>query len=748
MIYKFLKLNILFIIISFTFLNANEIKKLDVSGNKRISKETIQVLGNIELNKNFTGDEFNQILKNLYATDFFEDIKIDVKNETLLITVKENPIIQNVTISGIKKEEFKEKLLEKISLKNRSSFTKYKLQNDLNLLDNILKQGGYYFSKTETLVKKNDENNSIDLDFLIELGEKAKIRSIQFIGDKKIKDRKLKNVIVSEESKFWKFISNKIYLDEQRINLDKRLLNSYYKNKGYYEVDVQDSFVEFKNSGYFELVYKINAGNKFIFNKLDLEIPDSFELKDFDGINKLLAKLEGKIYSLNKLEKILNKIDSLATTKNYEFINAEVKETVVNNNNLNISISFNESEKFYVERINVLGNQITLEEVIRNTLIVDEGDPLNEILFNKSINNLKAKGIFKSVKHTISDGSGPNLKTINLEVEEKATGEISLGAGVGTSGGSIGGGIKENNFLGKGIKLDSNIQMDENRLSGQFIYSKPNFNYTDNTLFTSFRSTSTDYIKDYGYKTNENSLSLGTTFEQYENLYFSPSISTSFESLETTSIATDNLKKQKGDYFDTYFNYGLDYDMRNQRYQTTDGSRTYFAQQLPIISENSEIINTFEVTNYKTLVSDMVGKISFYSQTANSLTDDDVRISKRLYVPYKKLRGFQKGKVGPKDKESFVGGNYVSSLNMSATLPQILPSLQNTDFAFFIDMANVWGVDYDSSLDDKSTIRSSTGLSIDLLTVIGPLNFSFAETITKASSDKTESFRFNIGTSF
>ncbi len=748
MIYKFLKLNILFIIISFTFLNANEIKKLDVSGNKRISKETIQVLGNIELNKNFTGDEFNQILKNLYATDFFEDIKIDIKNETLLITVNENPIIQNVTISGIKKEEFKEKLLEKISLKNRSSFTKYKLQNDLNLLDNILKQGGYYFSKTETLVKKNDENNSIDLDFLIELGEKAKIRSIQFIGDKKIKDRKLKNVIVSEESKFWKFISNKIYLDEQRINLDKRLLNSYYKNKGYYEVDVQDSFVEFKNSGYFELVYKINAGNKFIFNKLDLEIPDSFELKDFDGINKLLTKLEGKIYSLNKLEKILNKIDSLATTKNYEFINAEVKETVVNNNNLNISISFNESEKFYVERINVLGNQITLEEVIRNTLIVDEGDPLNEILFNKSINNLKAKGIFKSVKHTISDGSGPNLKTINLEVEEKATGEISLGAGVGTSGGSIGGGIKENNFLGKGIKLDSNIQMDENRLSGQFIYSKPNFNYTDNTLFTSFRSTSTDYIKDYGYKTNENSLSLGTTFEQYENLYFSPSLSTSFESLETTSIATDNLKKQKGDYFDTYFNYGLDYDMRNQRYQTTDGSRTYFAQQLPIISENREIINTFEVTNYKTLVSDMVGKISFYSQTANSLTDDDVRISKRLYVPYKKLRGFQKGKVGPKDKESFVGGNYVSSLNMSATLPQILPSLQNTDFAFFIDMANVWGVDYDSSLDDKSTIRSSTGLSIDLLTVIGPLNFSFAETITKASSDKTESFRFNIGTSF
>ena len=748
MILKFLKISLIFYFFSFSHLSANEIDKFSVSGNKRISKETIQVLGNIDLDKSFTPKNINQILKNLYETDFFENIEIKIEDKTLVIKVKENPIIQEVSLTGIKKKEFEEKLLEKISLKSRSSFTDFKLQNDVNLINNILKQSGYYFSKIDPLVQKNNENNSINLNFKIDLGSKAKIKTIQFIGDKKIKDRKLKNVIVSEESKFWKFISNKIYLDKQRIELDKRLLDNYYKNKGYYNVDVQDSFVEFKDTGEFNLVYKINAGDKFYFNKLSLEIPDSFDEKDFEKINKILLKSEGNLYSLNDLEKILNKIDALATTKNYEFINADIKETIVKNNNLDIIISFNESEKFYVERINILGNQITLEEVIRNSLIVDEGDPLNEILFNKSINNLRAKGIFKSVKYDVSDGSESNLKNIDIEIVEKPTGEISLGAGVGTAGGSIGGGIKENNFLGKGIRLDSNLQIDENRISGQFIYSKPNFNYSDNTLFTSIKSTSTDYIADYGYKTNENSISVGTTFQQYENLYLNPSILTSYESLETTSAATDNLKKQKGDYFDTYFNYGLDYDLRNQRYQPTDGTRTYFAQQLPIISENSEIINTFEISKYKTIVSDMVGKVSFFSQTANSLTDDDVRISKRLYVPYKKLRGFQKGKVGPKDKESFIGGNYVSTLNFSTTLPQILPSFQNTDFSFFIDMANVWGVDYDSSLDDRSAIRSSTGLSIDLLTPIGPLNFSFAETLNQASSDKTESFRFNIGTSF
>ncbi len=748
MILKFFRLNLLFLFLSFTALSADVIDEVSVLGNKRISKETIQVLGNIDKEKDFGNNEINEILKNLYETDFFEDIKIKIEDKKLIITVKENPIIEDISISGVKKKEFEEKLLEKISLKNRSSFTDYKLQNDINLISNILKQSGYYFSEIETIVKKNDSNNSINLTLSIDLGKRAKIKSIKFIGDKKIKDRKLKNVIVSEEAKFWKFVSNRIYLDEKRINLDKRLLNNYYKNKGFYSVDVQDSFVEFKNIGEFNLTYKINAGEKFKFNKLFLDIPDSFAEEDFKDIKEILSDLEGKNYSLNKIEKILNKIDSLATMKSYEFINAEIKETIIDDNNLDVTIYFNESKKFYVERINILGNQTTIEEVIRNSLIVDEGDPLNEILFNKSINNLKAKGLFGSVKFNIKEGSNDNLKEIDINVEEKPTGEISLGAGVGTSGGSIGGGIKENNFLGKGIKLDSNLQFDENRISGQFIYSKPNFNYTDNTLFTAIRSSSTDYIADYGYKTNENSVSLGTTFQQYENFYFSPSVLTSFESLETTTKATENLKKQKGDYFDTYFNYTINYDLRNQRYQASEGTQTIFRQELPMISENNELINTFEITKYQPLVSDMVGKISFFSQTANSLTDDDVRISKRLYIPYRKLRGFEKGKVGPKDNNSYVGGNYVSTINLSTTLPQILPSLQNTDFSFFIDMGNVWGVDYDASLDDKSSLRASSGLAIDLLTPIGPMNFSIAETITKASSDKTESFRFNIGTSF
>ena len=336
---------------------------------------------------------------------------------------------------------------------------------------------------------------------------------------------------------------------------------------------------------------------------------------------------------------------------------------------------------------------------------------------------------------------------VNLTVEEKPTGEISLGAGVGTSGGTIGGGIKENNFLGKGIKLNSNLQISENTIKGQFIYEKPNFNYSDNSLFTSIRSTSTDNITDFGYKTSDVGLSLGTSYEQFENLYFRPELDVSYEKLETTSNASTSLKKQEGNYFDTYFNYNLDYDLRNNKFRADEGYRNTFYQELPLVSDNYEIINSFESTRYQKIL-DTVTKVSFYGKAVNTLSNEDVRISKRLYMPSSKLRGFESGKIGPVENNDYIGGNYISAFNFSATLPQLLPSFQNLDFSLFVDAGNVWGVDYNSSIDDNNKIRSSAGMAMDLLTPIGPLNFSLSQPITKSSTDKTESFRFNLGTTF
>ena len=199
---------IVLFVTSFTF--AEVFTDINVSGNKRISKQSIVVFGNIDLKNNYSEDEINDILKNIYETGFFKEISFTITNSVLNIDLIENPIIDNLEIRGIKSERLKTFIIEKLSLNNRSPFVQTKFVSDLNLMKNIIKSSGYYFSKIETNSVLNEKQNSINLIYDIDLGKKAKIKSIQFLGDKKIKDRKLKNVITSEEAKFWKFISHHI----------------------------------------------------------------------------------------------------------------------------------------------------------------------------------------------------------------------------------------------------------------------------------------------------------------------------------------------------------------------------------------------------------------------------------------------------------------------------------------------------------------------------------------------------------
>ena len=729
-------------------LSAEIIKKFEISGNKRISDETIIIFSEINLNENVSKQKLDRVIKNLYKTNFFSDINLTFENQILKLNVTENPIIDNFEITGIKKQSLVEFIKGKIQLAEMKSFDQEILSADLRLIQNILKTSGYYFSNITSSKNLNKELNSIDLKIDIQLGEKAKIKKIVFLGDKVFKDKRLKEVITSEEHKFWKFISSNVYINEELINLDKRLLTNYFKDNGYFDVLVENSFVEFDKNSNFNLIFKITSGEKYFFNNFSLNIPSNYDPSTFKSVEKKFTKLKGEVYSLSKVNALLKDIDKIALTKQYEFINASIVEKI-DKDKIDFEINVSESEKIYVEKINISGNYSTLEEVIRNNLIVDEGDPLNEILFNRSINNLKSLGIFKKVDTNIQNGSEDTFKIIDIEVEERPSGEISLQAGFGTSGEIIGGGIKEKNFLGQGINLDANLELTPETVKGRFIYAKPNFGNSENTLFTSLKSSSTDLLTDSGYKTSELGFSLGTKFEQFQNIFLSPEIDILVEDLETSSKASDNLKKQEGSYTDLYFNYTINQDLRDKRYRSESGYQTFFSQEVPLVSDNSEFSNAFEISKYKKLStkSNTIGKISFYAKTITGLSDD-VRVSKRLSVPSYKLRGFEKGKVGPVENNDYIGGNHVSALNLSATLPNIVEGLDNLDVGVFFDAANVWGVDYDSSLDDKSTVRSSAGVAFNLLTPIGPLSFSFANALSKASSDKTETFRFRLGTQF
>ena len=464
-------------------------------------------------------------------------------------------------------------------------------------------------------------------------------------------------------------------------------------------------------------------------------------------MRKEFDKVVGEYYSQRKIAKLLEKIDRLSEQKELQFINHRTLETL-HDNSVDVKIQIFEGPKFIVERINIVGNSVTNDSVIRSEMIVDEGDPFSVLLVNKSINKLKARGIFGAVKQKILTGSSPDLKILEVAVEEKATGEISAGAGVGTDGTAFMASVSEKNWLGKGIKLRTRIDLTEETISGGISVTNPNFKYTGNSVDAALDVSSSDLTTTSGYESSKTGFSLGTGFEQYEDIFLSTGLAASFEDIEVETSASDSIKKMDGSYFNVDLSYGVIVDKRNQPFQPTSGYRTKFAQTLPLVIDSSSISNLFQYSTYRAIGEDVVGTLKFQAQSVHGLEDDDTRLTSRLFISPNRLRGFNTRKVGPKDGEDYIGGNYTSTLNLEAALPNLLPESTRTDVSVFIDTGNIWHVDYDDSIDDTNEIRSSVGVAANVWTPVGPLSFTIAQDLSKSLNDETQAFNFRIGTSF
>ena len=742
--------NLLKITLIFFFLassvKAEIFSSIRIDGNKRISDETVKVYGDIlDLGSDLSKSDLDKILKNLYSTNFFENVSVSIVNNILNISLKEYPIINKLVLSGEKSSRIKEEIKKIIRLKEKNSFIDSNSNKDINTIKEFYASIGYNFAEVEAKIRKIDENN-LDLIFNIDRGEKTTIAKISFTGDKKLKEKRLRDIIASEEDKFWKFISKNTRFSNNLIEFDKRLLTNYYKSLGYYDVAVNSSSVEISDKGQVNIIYTINAGVRYIIEKVTTNVDPVFDKKIFFPLNKSYKKITGDYYSPFKVKKILEEIDNLIERNNLQFVEHQVQE-IIEDNKIILSFNINEGEKILVERINILGNNITNEDVIRSELLLDEGDPFTNLNLEKSIANIKSRNIFKTVEQSISDGSSNDLKIIDIRVSEKPTGEISAGAGLGTNGGSLAFNVRENNWLGQGKRVGLDFELSAESLKGEISYTNPNYDLLGNSLTYSLSNVTNDK-PDQGYKNSLISTGVSTTFEQYKNIYASLGLNASYDDLSTTSSASKALKKQSGQYSELSGVYGFKYDQRDRTFMPTAGSIIGFRQTLPIFADKPFIGNSINASTYHTFSENIIGAGKFFITAINGLNDEDVRISKRKSLSSRKLRGFEQGKVGPVDGNDHIGGNYAASFNLEANLPNLLPESTNTDVGFFFDAGNVWAVDYDSTIDQSNKVRSSTGVAASWISPLGPMTFVFAKDITKASTDKTETFNFNLGTSF
>ena len=735
----------LLILTSYSFANIKEVK---IFGNKRVSSNTIEAFVD---KKNTQIDTFyiNNLTRIIYNTEFFSNVKISYDNNILNISVEENPIINFFYINGITGDDLDE-VNKIISLKENNIFSVSKLKKDLEDVKDLFKSSGYYFVVVEPEVIKIDDNQ-INLILNINKKDISKIKNIYFIGEKYFSSGQLLDIISSAEDSWWSFFS-KSSLSEDRVEYDKKLLKSFYKSKGFYDVQIESVLANLDNKNNFTLTYSINSGKKYTFGNIEIKTEASIfkesNISDMKNISEKIIK--GKMYSTPAILTIEKQVNTYLEDNKYANIEIDIEEIKKSDEKIDLILKLNSLKKTLIGKINVYGNSITEEKVVRDSLIISEGDILNISKIKKSIDNIDSKNFFKKTDYKITDSDlQKNSKDLNLYVKEQPTGSLSAGIGYGSSGGLLEGSINERNFLGKGIDLNFTGRLASEKVSGVFSYIDPNFMNSEKELANYFFSETDDY-SNAGYKSKRIGDRLATRYEIFEDIYLRPFGILQFDKLETNSNASSLLRSRDGNFTTTTLGFNLLADFRNSKNLPTSGSLSFFDQSYAtLISDVPTIQTSVGSTFYQELINEkFIGSAKLKLSNVTAFDNKDIKLSDRLFASASDLRGFEARGVGPIDSGSHVGGNYLAVLNLKSTFPNPIPDILRPKSYLFYDIGNIWGVDYSDVVSESSNLRTSTGIALDVTTPIGPLSFTYSIPLSKASTDKEQRFLFNLGSSF
>ena len=739
-----------FVIVFFLLLTNTlvaEIAKVNIAGNARVNKATIESLVDKKIS-NIDSIYINNLTKKIYDTDFFADVKISYNNNVLTINVIENPIVNFFYINGIKDTDL-DQVNKIITLKENSIFSSSKLKKDIESTREFLYATGHYQASIVPEVIKID-NNQVNLIINIDKKEISKIKNIYFIGSKFFSNSQLIDVITSSEDGWWKFFSTSA-LSEQRIELDKQLLKDFYKSKSFYDVQIESAFASVDKNNNFTLTFSINSGKKYKFGDYDLKVSGLvIKEEDINEIKNISNKLiKNEFYSPLIINKLNKQVTSFLESKRYDNFEINVQDIKATDTNINVIIQLNDGQKSLVNKINIKGNTITEEKTIRDNLIISEGDQLNSSKIKKSVDSIKSKQLFSKVEYKIEDSDKKNFKDLNLFVKEQPTGNISAGVGYGTNGGLLEASVNERNFLGQGINLNFTGRLSADVIRGEISYTDPNYINSNKELAVSLFSEVDDY-QNSGYQNKRAGTRFATKYEIYEDIFFRPNFGLQFDKLEVTGSASSLLRSRQGDFITTSLGYNFSYDQRDSKFNPTSGSLIYFDQNIATFFSDIPTVQTgIGATFYTELLSDkFIGSAKARLANVVAFNDKDVKLSDRIFASSSDLRGFEQRGVGPVDSGDHIGGNNLATLSLKSTFPNPIPeSLRATTFLFF-DMGNVWGADYSNTISDSSKLRTSTGIALDLMSPIGPLSFTYSIPLSKASTDKEQSFLFNIGSSF
>jgi outer membrane protein insertion porin family len=773
------------------------IQRILVQGNERIEQSTVVSYLPVSPGEPIDSARADLALKALFRTDLFSDVKIDFQNGDLIITVVENPIINRVIFegnSGLKED----KLRDEVTVRPRGIFTRAKVQGDVSRIVELYRRSGR-ISATVTPQIIELPQKRVDLIFKIDEGPKSGILSVNFLGNKAFGDNDLRDVVVTEETRWFKFFSNNANYDPDRLEYDKEQLRKHYRNRGYYDFRVSSAVAELapdKNG--FVVTYTLDEGPRYKFGKIAVET--ELQKLDKDVLVSLVPIRSGGTYQDEAIEQSTDALTFAAGAAGFAFVDVRPRYTPDREKGVvDVTFQVAEGPRVYVDRIDIVGNTQTLDYVIRREMSVVEGDAYNRALVDRSKRQIRSLGFFKEVDITEVPGSAPDRTALQVKVEEQPTGELSFSAGYSSVDQLVLDlGITQRNFRGRGQDVRARVSVGSLRQQLDFSFTEPRFLGRDVSAGVDLYGYRYDLSEFSAYKTTTYGTTLRANFPlsidsrgavrytlrsddiEIDNALCDPSLGGGFSSA---------LCDQVGTFVTSLVGYGARLDRRNDYLNPTRGFYVDFNQDLAGLGGDVNFVRTdLEAAWFHGFTKDLILSVTGSTGYVLGWAGDSVRINDRYYRGGLTFRGFETAGIGPRESSAFradaLGGKLYAIGTVELTVPTFLPEQYGIKAALFSDVGTLGKLDKEDKLyragdvdclnpsivsptdptqtianlavpgtrntciRDDLSLRASAGVSVFWKSPMGPIRFDFSRVLAKEDYDKTETFRFSTSTRF
>ncbi len=732
---------------------AETVRKIEVSGSERIEEATVVSYMDLK-----TGDPLDEIavdraLKSLFSTGLFADVKVvDAGGGTLKVTVVENPIVNQISFEGNDKIDDSE-LLGEIQLRPRHVFTRTKVQSDLSRLNQVYRRQGRFSVNIEPKVIRLDQNR-VDLVFEIDEGDVTEVKTIRFVGNKKFDDDKLRSVISTKQTAWYRFLTSDDRYDEDRLSYDQELLRNYYLSRGYADFSVVSATAELSpDKKSFFLTFTVDEGERYKVAGTSIVS----ELRNFDtaSLQPSVNFGAGDWYDADKVKQSVSAMTDHLGDLQFAFVNVkpdiqkdrEKKEVLV-------IFSVSETPPVFVERVNINGNVRTMDKVLRREIEVVEGDPFNRSKVAKSEQNIKNLDYFENVKLDVKQGSAPDKTVIDVDVQEKSTGELSIGAGFSSTDGPLADfRIRERNLLGKGQDLLFATTIAGKRSEFDVSFTEPYFLDRDLSAGFDIFHISRDLQDESSYDQKRTGGALRMGYPLSEN--WRQTVKYQYEKNDIDNVDSDAsrfIRDQEGLRTTSAVSQRLVYDTRDSMLLTTEGLYYWLDTEVAGLGGDAKYVSGRTGASYFYPVMDQVvvnalgevGAITGYSNT-------DVEINERFFIGGSTLRGFERSGIGPRDSKTddALGGNMFYRGSVEGSFPVGLPKEMGIKGHLFTDFGSLMDIDESgSSLLEEDSLRASAGVGLSWRSPFGPIRVDLAVPYLKEDFDEEEYFRFDFGTRF